>query len=152
MNLEEKLANYGPGPWVDEVDELFWRIPEVDLACCILRGPLGTWCGYVGLDSSHPYYKKGWAVVTEKIMVHGGVTFASTFSSPPLPATIKNLWWIGFDCGHFNDLVPGIVHLYPDLTINTNAIYKDTKYVIKETNSLAQQLKEIVPIPSNLVI
>ena len=38
------------GPWDDEPDRVEWRVPELpQLACLVVRGPLGSWCGYVGV-------------------------------------------------------------------------------------------------------
>lgn len=28
--------------------------------CCMRRGPLGTWCGYVGIPVSHPWHGKSY--------------------------------------------------------------------------------------------
>jgi hypothetical protein len=39
---------WGPGPWMDEPDKIQYPDPETGLPCLAVRGPLGSWCGYVG--------------------------------------------------------------------------------------------------------
>jgi len=41
-------------PWFREANSLDF---EADgLKCAMRRGPLGSWCGYVGIPSSHPWF------------------------------------------------------------------------------------------------
>lgn len=112
---------------------------------------LGTWCGYVGVAEGHPLYGKDYSeeldclkeFATEykgqtpsidcTLDVHGGVTYADK--------TLWNdgaeLWWIGFDCAHGGDVIPGIKLSFPGDT------FKDEKYVIAECKKLAEQLLKI---------
>lgn len=50
---EEKRA-WGDGPWVNEPDRVEWRYKG--LPCLLKRGPLGNWCGYVGVPPEHPLH------------------------------------------------------------------------------------------------
>jgi len=50
------------------------------------------------------------------------------------------VWWLGFDCAHYQDLIPGIDKHNPDLKSRT---YKDLNYVKAGNKSLASQLKEM---------
>lgn len=57
-------------------------------------------CGYVGLPKGHKYYEKDYDRIN--INVHGGLTFADKGDGKIWTA---GLWWIGFDCAHYNDTI-----------------------------------------------
>jgi len=42
-----------------EPDSLVWE--ACGLHCELSRGPLGHWCGYVGVEKDHPLYEKGYS-------------------------------------------------------------------------------------------
>jgi hypothetical protein len=42
------------GPWDGEPDRATWMHDETGARCTLRRGPLGSWCGYVGLRPNHP--------------------------------------------------------------------------------------------------
>jgi hypothetical protein len=42
------------GPWDGEPDRATWVHDETGARCTLRRGPLGSWCGYVGLRPNHP--------------------------------------------------------------------------------------------------
>jgi hypothetical protein len=114
--------------WDTERDHLQWI--QNGLNCLILRNPLGSLCGYVGVPEDHKYYGCGWDDID--VCVHGGVTFADTMEDQ-----IGNgLWWIGFDCSHCDDLTPAL----DKLGHRFGGVYKNFDYVIRETESLALQL------------
>jgi hypothetical protein len=54
-------AEWGPGPWQDEPDKAQWQDEETGLPCMILRNHSGALCGYVGVDSTHPWFGKGYS-------------------------------------------------------------------------------------------
>lgn len=89
---------WAPGPWDGEPDEAAFR-SSVGLACRAVRSPeMGCWCGYVEVPRDHPWF--GLEIdVLPGIDCHGGITFADV---------IGEGWWIGFDCGHFMDVMPGM--------------------------------------------
>ena len=129
------------GPWHDEPDHLNF---EVDgRACIIHRGPLGALCGYVSVPPGHP-----WHGVHEPAdaRVHGGVTYSANCQGPichiAKPGDPDDVWWIGFDCAHLGDVVPGM------LAVNGRAprgfgelgeSYKTLAYVREEVEQLAAQ-------------
>jgi hypothetical protein len=45
------------GPWLDEPDKIQWPDAATGLPCLMVRGPLGSWCGYVGVAEAHPLYQ-----------------------------------------------------------------------------------------------
>lgn len=45
-------------PWFSEANKVDF---EADgLRCALRRGPLGHWCGYVGLPRLHPWYGRSY--------------------------------------------------------------------------------------------
>jgi hypothetical protein len=68
--------------------------------CRVVKIPhLGHLCGYVGLPESHKYFNKDMDAID--IYCHGGITYSEKEKD--------GLYWIGFDCAHAGDLVPGLV-------------------------------------------
>lgn len=47
-----------PGPWEREPDKVIWL--SFGLPCMVLRGPMGAFCGYVGVRKDHPLFAKGY--------------------------------------------------------------------------------------------
>jgi hypothetical protein len=45
-------------PWYSEDNKVDFEADS--LRCCMRRGPLGSWCGYVGIPKSHPWWGKGY--------------------------------------------------------------------------------------------
>ncbi len=45
---------WGKGPWQNEPDSLEWVDESTGLKCKLLRGPVGSLCGYVGVPAPHP--------------------------------------------------------------------------------------------------
>ena len=95
----------------------------------------GFWCGYVELPKSHPFHNKSYTdpycghtdcrdhSIEGLIDVHGGLTYGSNGR-------------FGFDCGHYRDISPfnkGYI------IVDEEAEYRDKEYVIKQTNSMAEQ-------------
>jgi len=161
--------------WLNEPDKFDGT--HCGYATAMRRGPMGAWCGYVGIPESHPWYEKeysdkvkvpqeiierpvdiekvgvinvfcamgksadeledGWLDMVLAIDVHGGLTFSSDHC--PLGGP-KNLWWIGFDCGHAGDLAPHMFEKYPEWH-QGDSVYRDAEYVKGEVESLAEQLQ-----------
>lgn len=100
------------------------------LECRIWKQKYGHLCGYVGLPEGHPLFGKNYDDVDAE--VHGGLTYAGTDLEPE-----TKLWWLGFDCAHSGDVVPGIRGFDSEDGYST---YKDEAYVFNELTSLAKQL------------
>ena len=62
------------GPWDSEPDKVQWLDETTGLPCLIVRGPVGSLCGYIGVSSSHPFFGKDYDDVSAD--AHGGLTFA----------------------------------------------------------------------------
>lgn len=88
-------AEWERGPWDDEPDKVQWADDATGLACLIVRGPHGGFCGYVGVPTTHPWHGKDYGQCTDPtckrdddrpwcdhtpehlLQAHGGITFAS---------------------------------------------------------------------------
>lgn len=149
-------SDWGPGPWQDEPDKRQWTDPATGLPCLIVRNRGGNLCGYVGVSKGHPAYEADYCDVEDDvdIDVHGGLTFAGPCSEGSEhgichkvePGENDDVWWLGFDCGHFQDLSPEMAarekmdHGWEPVG---DPIYRDISYVENECTSLAKQLAEM---------
>jgi len=116
---------------------------------------MGALCGYVGVPPSHPFYKKGYDDCD--VDVHGGLTFAN-FCHPsadeshgichtPENGREAHVWWLGFDCGHYDDYMPAL-EAETKQAINRalsafgqeKSTYRNFKWVKKQVEKLAQQI------------
>ena len=66
--------------------------------CVVVMQSMGFRTGYVGIPKSHPLY--GWGYQDIDISCHGGLTYSH---DSLVDQDDKDTWWIGFDCGHFED-------------------------------------------------
>ncbi len=111
--------------------ELFHHL---GLPCLIRTNQWGAWCGYVAVPPEHPWYGKSWGDIDAD--VHGGGTYAETCNDIVCHVAVTgepdNVWWIGFDCAHAGDLVPGLPHMPDD-------VYRDRGYVVSQVERLASQ-------------
>lgn len=96
--------------------------PYVAWFCEALREPDGT----VGVDSI--------------LDCHGGITYAAKcigrICHKVDPGEPDDVWWLGFDCAHCDDLSPGADPMF------RGGMYRDVDYVAGECRKLAKQLAE----------
>jgi hypothetical protein len=140
--------DHEPGMWNIEPDRVEWRDENTGLVCLALRHPgSGHWCGYVGVAPSHPWHGRGYDDVPADI--HGGVTFAQgceplgklgehRVCHTPAPDEPDHLWWLGFDCAHAGDYIPGQSGRYR----RDYDTYKTLSFVRGECARLARQAAE----------
>lgn len=142
-------SDWGHGPWMAEPDKANWIDEESGLDCMIVRGPTGALCGYVGVPAEHPHYEDD-DYFNIPVNVHGGVSFLDHCAEgedkeegichPEESAANRDVWWVGFDCAHAYDKMPGRENaFYLD-----DAIYRTFDYVKDEVTHLARQLKEML--------
>lgn len=130
------------GEWDNEPDKVQWQDEATGLPCLVKRnGMVGILCGYVGVDSSHPHYGKGYSELID-IDVHGGLTYAAGCSHGdettnichiPSEGEPDNVWWFGFDCNHCFDFAPGMPYM-------GDGGYRNLAYVKSVCTQLARQL------------
>ena len=167
-------TDWAPGPWDDEPDKVQWIDEATDLDCLAVRNHYGSWCGYVGLPPGHRLHGVGYDDVEPYPDVHGGLTFADSCDEHedpargichvPEPGRPADVWWLGFDCGHFMDVSPGLEatlrrvraehppdsklaaieeRLKTDTPDWLREVYRDLDYVRAEVARLAAQLADI---------
>jgi len=136
-------SEWPPGPWQSEPDEKEWT--HAGFRCRIRRGPMGHWCGYIGVESGHPLYGRNddtiWDMYRPK--VHGGLTWSNTFHGE------DSTWWIGFDCAHYGDAAPGMAVVRGRTDFFSDEVYRDVDYVVSETENLAEQLARAIAQPEH---
>ena len=124
-------SGWGDGPWQTEPDTVSWTDPATGYACRLARNPLGALCGYVALPAGHPWNGLDYDHADlAGVMVHGGLTYAghAVAGSPA--------WWLGFDCAHAGDLMPGNRFFFAD---PGNGTYRTVAYVRGQCALLAAQ-------------
>lgn len=137
---------WGEGPWVDEPDKVVWVDEATDLDCMIHRNRVGALCGYVGVGPGHPWHGKHYDECD--VEVHGGLTYSDKCQETatedngichvPAPGREHNIWWLGFDCAHSQDVCPAYEARFHD----ERGTYKDIEYVTAQVEALAAQVVE----------
>lgn len=154
---------WGDGPWNEEPEKVQWPDPGTGLPCLAVRGPMGAWCGYVGLEPGHPFYGldycrgcalrpepcgKAWCdhAPASLLSVHGGLTYSGACQEDEHgichvlgPGEEPHLWWLGFDASHAGDLVPSLLTLF-SIPADMRGTYRTLAYMQAECAHLAQQL------------
>jgi hypothetical protein len=149
-------TGWGEGPWSGEPDKLQWIDEATGYDCLIVRSDFsGALCGYVGVPPGHPLHGVG--DDDADLDVHGGLTFAGGCQQGapeghgvchvPEPGRPADVWWLGFDCAHAWDLMPGMDARLRGLGMppmphfgGPPVTYKPVGYVREECARLAAQL------------
>ncbi len=77
-DLMERKHWRDEGPWESEPDRAQW-VTKAGFHGLALRGPMGSWCGYVAVPAGHPWHGKDYQdEALADVEVHGGLTFAET--------------------------------------------------------------------------
>lgn len=128
-------------PW--ELEEDFYTGWAYHYPYVIIRQEQGHLCGYVGVPPGHEAHGKSYMDdETAYIICHGGLTFSSFIPNQwpreELPVGIEDYYWfLGFDCAHYNDIVP-----FNKFTLPTfGAEYRTVEFVREEIQFLASQLE-----------
>jgi hypothetical protein len=137
-------SRWSPGPWDGEPDKLVWRTRAGLTGMAVRQGTHGGLCGYVALPAGHPLY--GAHYHDDRlggVRVHGGLTYAARCSGhichEPEPGESDDVWWLGFDCAHDGDQLPGDL-IHPFLGHQGAGEYRDLGYVRDQVERLAGQL------------
>ena len=128
--------NWITGEWDDEPDRV--EFEYAGLKCEVVRGPMGSFNGYVSVPSDHPAYGvdyMDWDSPAANLDVHGGITYAGMNG---------DMWCFGFDTAHYLDMTPLDMALVSKGIIEfKNGTYRNLQYVVGETVKLARQLTEL---------
>lgn len=137
------------GPWQDEPDRVSWVDKNTGYPCLAVRSKLGNWCGYVAVAPGHPCYEMDYKDAYKLGLdeIHGGLTYSRHCQKDKEHGVCHvqpegeedTAWWLGFDCAHMGDLVPGMDGAMRDPVYNS---YRDIDYVEQQITALASQLVE----------
>lgn len=146
----------GPGPWESEPDKAQWIDEPTDLDCLAVRNMSGAWCGYVGVPPGHPWYDQDYYDVP--VTVHGGLTYGArccedepepAICHVPAPGRPADVYWLGFDCNHSEDLAPTVEASMAAWCESTGrgpwrsyGTYRTLDYVWDQCRSLAAQIAQ----------
>ncbi len=135
MDTRPPRGSGGDEPWHGEPNRVQWRDASTGYQCLILRGPLGSLCGYVRVPRGHALHGKPYThrTVYRTANVHGGLSFSGCLGG----RLMKRGHWFGFDCAHCFDLVPELRKRFPPLF---GQVYRTVDYVRAECTALAEQL------------
>lgn len=131
------------GDWHNEPDHL--EFESHGHPCILHRANLGAWCGYVAVPPGHPWHGKDYHDLEPHPEVHGGLTYADLCQGPVChvqkAGEPDNVWWLGFDCAHLGDIVPGMLAFSDRVPSGFSPFesYKTLGYVRAETERLAAQ-------------
>ena len=115
---------YGSGPWDSEPDKVQWRAHG--FACLIHRNRVGALCGYVGVPEGHELYQVDYDNAPEWLWehTHGGLTYSDLCQDVEDESHgichvdqvgEGEVWWLGFDCAHLGDEVPGMLSFHEEM-------------------------------------
>lgn len=148
-------ARWRRGQWDSEPDRVRWIDAMSGRICLAERHPRnGHWCGYVAVESDHPWYGLGEELLEGWLAVHGGITLAGTLDHRPGsrkagrksgPGTSGPLWWFGFHCGHPWDRSPSEAGDTEADEAQTDPPdgYRTLDYVRSECERLAEELERV---------
>lgn len=123
-------------PWSGEPD--FKVESYKGFGIVVNRNDLGFLCGYVVLPITHKL--AGESFWDMPYLVHGGVTYCGPISNLPFEWS-GEAWAIGFDCGHYGDLIPFHECLERPYHIQgLGGTYRNMDYVIGECVLLIDQI------------
>lgn len=130
------------GEWTHEPDRhLFYRLGFQMLA---QRGHMGSLCGYIRVTADHP-----WANYVRSdldVRCHGGVTWCG--GAPSLETQDGDqdtTTWIGFDCAHAGDVIPGMPStrgMRMRWSSRARNQYRNLRWVMNECIDLAYQARK----------
>jgi hypothetical protein len=130
-------------PWLNELDK--YELDYMGYKGYALRNnSLGCLCGYAVIDSTHPLYEQETSNEVRNLNVHWGITYANndlSFNGVALVSPEDNLWVLGFDTAHCDDLIP-----YMDQNAYANPeelTYRDIEYVMNNIKKMIEQLVEL---------
>lgn len=140
-------TGWASGPWDSEPDRIQWKT-AAGLPGLIVRNYHGALCGYAAVPPDHPLH--GADYEKPEVRVHGGLTYSAPCAEDdaichvPEPGEPDDVWWFGFDCGHYRDLSPGMSAVLRKAGLSPvpsmGEVYRTVDYVTAEVELLARQL------------
>ena len=122
------------GPWDDEPDYHEWDVDGIK--CILMRGPVWSWCGYIGIPVSNVLFHADEEELDEHgLRLHGGITYGPGRTVVGRPG-ITPYWWVGFDTAHASDYAPGLYL--------ATACLDFFEQLRKETGKMGKELRNLV--------
>lgn len=90
------------------------------------KSPVLLLTAAIGSDDENSLVRRSLDILVD---VHGGITYASSSATSDYPVESSELWWFGYDCGHYGD--------------NKEIGGQSLEYCIAECESMAKQLAEL---------
>ena len=127
---------------------------ESGLRAVVYMTEMGHHCGYVGVPENHPAYGMDYSDdALEGIEVHGGLTYSSQNEDYPVTSETP-IQWLGYDCGHawdapspeYYDSLNEVTQKYSRSFHDSDCIFRDVEYCMKECESLGKQLLACIRI------
>jgi len=155
-SLKKKLGNE-PVIHVRHLQDRGSKSAPTDYISIIRRVPdMLHYCGYVGVLSAHPLYGIDYSSYSDEVNdllhPHGGVTWVGhnpigvdiadvPGSSSQIKRLYENLWFIGFDCAHSGDLIPGMMtnkmlDIMGSFSLQGTNVYRDYNYLSSQVTKL----------------
>lgn len=150
-NLVDRTT-WTSGEWDNEPDRVSWIDPETGISCIANRIRAGTWCGYVAVRPGHSWHSVHYdGIAGTDVHAHGGLTYSGCdLSCFPAEDALNGLWFIGFDCAHAGDLMPGTAALFTEArnVLCESSVfgetYRNLEFVKQQCTSLALQAAKVV--------
>lgn len=114
QDIEKLYTKIPKGPWTQEPNIATFLYKGYP--CLVIRNPKSAiLCGYVGIHPKHPLAQIDYdKIEMADLNVHGGLTYGNTNDLWDELTSMKNLYWLGFDAGHIDDIIPAAEHLNDD--------------------------------------
>jgi len=110
-----------------------------DSICLILRHPsMGHLCGYVGLSEGHKLYKSHYDTISNEIDCDVELTWSGFRVNSQMARFYPDLWWVGFDCGHWEDWIPKMPR--QSLLLTREQVYRNIPWVMEKCMQLSDSL------------
>lgn len=171
---EEKQA-WPKGEWTDEPDKIQW-LSDTGLVCLIVRNQImGSLCGYVGIDETHPLFGLQWDnndLPFRLISLRWPITYSGFCQKgcppdkgichQPEPGEPDQVWWFGFAADCWTDVAPYLYDIMLSSSprneqsysylLSNGAGYRNVDAIAEEVEKLSVQLAALkVQFPCTLL-
>lgn len=115
---------WGPGPWQEEPDRAEWTT-RAGYKAYAVRGPMGSWCGYVIIPPDHPWFGKEYTWCVEGCPEQPErKTELYIASSPRMRELLRNL--DRFRCEHYDH------HIEQKLSVHGGITWSGDPYNLRD--------------------
>lgn len=109
--------------------------------CLILRNThMGHLCGYVGVPEGRKFYRAHYDTISNEIDCDIELTWSGFRLNHQFVNKYKDLWWVGFDCGHFNEWMPKMPRI-EKYDSSIQLVYRSIPWVMEECKKLVDVLE-----------